>query len=127
MASHAMFAEVAALAGDPGRAGMLHALMDGRALTASELARVAGIAPQTALMGLAMAASSAFATPIAHPANLLVMGPGGYRFADYVRLGVPLTLVVFVAVMVLLNWCRVWNDAPSGEILNTVPVPSGRR
>jgi DNA-binding transcriptional ArsR family regulator len=48
MASHAMFAEIAALAGDPGRAGMLHALMDGRALTASELARVAGIAPQTA-------------------------------------------------------------------------------
>jgi len=43
-----MFAEIAALAGDPGRAGMLHALMDGRALTASELARVAGIAPQTA-------------------------------------------------------------------------------
>jgi hypothetical protein len=39
MASHAMFAEIAALAGDPGRAGMLHALMDGRALTASELAR----------------------------------------------------------------------------------------
>jgi DNA-binding transcriptional ArsR family regulator len=48
MASTAMFAEVAALAGDPGRAAMLHALMDGRALTASELARVAGIAPQTA-------------------------------------------------------------------------------
>jgi DNA-binding transcriptional ArsR family regulator len=43
-----MFAEIAALAGDPARAGMLHALMDGRALTASELARVAGIAPQTA-------------------------------------------------------------------------------
>jgi DNA-binding transcriptional ArsR family regulator len=48
MASNAMFAEVAALAGDPARAGMLHALMDGRALTASELARVAGITPQTA-------------------------------------------------------------------------------
>jgi DNA-binding transcriptional ArsR family regulator len=48
MASNALFAEVAALAGDPARAGMLHALMDGRALTASELARVAGIAPQTA-------------------------------------------------------------------------------
>ena len=40
-------AEVAALAGDPARAGMLHALMDGRALTASELARTAGITPQT--------------------------------------------------------------------------------
>jgi DNA-binding transcriptional ArsR family regulator len=48
MATHARFAEVAALAGDPARASMLHALMDGRALTASELARAAGIAPQTA-------------------------------------------------------------------------------
>src|SRR6202521_5503532 len=48
MATHAMFAEIAAPAVDPGRAGMLHPLMDGRALTASELARVAGIAPQTA-------------------------------------------------------------------------------
>jgi DNA-binding transcriptional ArsR family regulator len=48
MASNAMFAEIAALAGEPARAGMLHALMDGRALTASELAHVAGITPQTA-------------------------------------------------------------------------------
>jgi DNA-binding transcriptional ArsR family regulator len=48
MSSSALFAEVAALSGDPGRASMLHALMDGRALTASELARVAGVAPQTA-------------------------------------------------------------------------------
>src|SRR5262245_10405313 len=48
MASLSTFAEVAALAGDPARAGMLHALMDGRALTASELARVAGVTPQTA-------------------------------------------------------------------------------
>jgi DNA-binding transcriptional ArsR family regulator len=48
MPSNGAFAEIAALAGDPARAGMLHALMDGRALTASELARVAGISPQTA-------------------------------------------------------------------------------
>jgi DNA-binding transcriptional ArsR family regulator len=48
MPSNAMFAQVAALAGDPARAAMLHALMDGRALTASELARVAGVAAQTA-------------------------------------------------------------------------------
>ena len=48
MVSNNRFAEVAALVGDPARAGMLHALMDGRALTASELARTAGIAPQTA-------------------------------------------------------------------------------
>ena len=48
MVTTAAFAEIAALAGDPTRAGMLHALMDGRALTCSELARVAGITPQTA-------------------------------------------------------------------------------
>lgn len=48
MASNARFAEIAAMAGDPARAAMLHALMDGRALTATELARVAGVTPQTA-------------------------------------------------------------------------------
>jgi DNA-binding transcriptional ArsR family regulator len=53
MASNATFAEVAALAGDPARAGMLHALMDGRALTATELARAAGVTPQTASSHLA--------------------------------------------------------------------------
>ena len=48
MTSNARFAEIAALTGDPARASMLHALMDGRALTATELAHVAGVAPQTA-------------------------------------------------------------------------------
>jgi DNA-binding transcriptional ArsR family regulator len=48
MATNALFAEIAALAGDPARAGMLQTLMDGRALTASELAHVAGVTPQTA-------------------------------------------------------------------------------
>jgi di/tricarboxylate transporter len=66
------------------------------------VSREIGIAPQTAMMAIAMAASSAFATPIAHPANLMVMGPGGYRFVDYARVGVPLSLVVFAAVMTLL-------------------------
>jgi DNA-binding transcriptional ArsR family regulator len=53
MASNATFATIAALAGDPARAGMLHALMDGRALTASELACAAGITAQTASSHLA--------------------------------------------------------------------------
>ncbi len=48
MASTVEFAQIAALAGDPARAAMLHALLDGRALTASELARAAGVSPQTA-------------------------------------------------------------------------------
>jgi len=58
MASNARFAEVASLAGDPARAGMLHALMDGRALTASELARVARVTPQTASQHLAKMTSA---------------------------------------------------------------------
>lgn len=53
MASQSLFAEVAALSGDPARASMLHALMDGRALTATELARTAGITPQSASSHLA--------------------------------------------------------------------------
>ena len=61
-----------------------------------------GIAPHTAMMAVAMAASASFTSPISHPANILIMGPGGYRFGDYLRLGVPLTVVVFVTVMVLL-------------------------
>lgn len=48
MSTTAQFAEIAALAGDPARVTMLHALMDGRALTATELAHAAGVAPQTA-------------------------------------------------------------------------------
>ncbi len=61
-----------------------------------------GIMPQTAMMAIAMAASASFTSPISHPANILVMGPGGYRFSDYIKLGVPLTLVIFIAVMLLL-------------------------
>src|SRR5256885_3787341 len=53
MFTTAALAETAALVGDPGRAAMLHALMDGRALTATELARAAGITPQTASSHLA--------------------------------------------------------------------------
>ena len=60
------------------------------------------IAPQTAMMAVAMAASASFTSPISHPANILVMGPGGYRFSDYLKVGLPLTAVVFVTVMLLL-------------------------
>ena len=60
------------------------------------------VAPETAMMAVAMAASASFTSPISHPANILVMGPGGYRFVDYLKVGVPLTIVVFITVMVLL-------------------------
>ncbi len=61
-----------------------------------------GISPYPLMMGIAMAASSSFTSPISHPANVLVMGPGGYKFMDYVKVGVPLTLVILVLLMIVI-------------------------
>ncbi len=69
-----------------------------------------GISPHALMMGVAMAASASFMTPISHPANLLVMGPGGYRFADYIKLGLPLTLLVLVVVLLVVP--VFWPLAP---------------
>ena len=59
------------------------------------------ISAKPVLMAVTVAAAASFLTPVATPANLMVMGPGSYRFADYWKLGLPL-LVLFVAVAVLL-------------------------
>ena len=56
-----------------------------------------GISPHALMMGIAMAASSSFTSPISHPANVLVMGPGGYRFIDYLKVGIPLTLLILLS------------------------------
>ncbi|KAA3626077.1 MAG: SLC13 family permease [Proteobacteria bacterium] len=58
------------------------------------------------LMTVAVAASCAFLTPVGHQSNTLVMGPGGYRFSDYWRMGLPLTGIVIVTAlpMILLFW-----------------------
>jgi di/tricarboxylate transporter len=66
--------------------------------TASDL----GISPYPLMMAVAVSASAAFLSPVGHSANVMVMGPGGYRFADYTRVGVPLTLVVLVVLMLVL-------------------------
>jgi di/tricarboxylate transporter len=58
--------------------------------------------PETAMMAIAVAASASFTSPISHPANILVMGPGGYRFVDYLKVGVPLTILIFIVAMLLL-------------------------
>jgi di/tricarboxylate transporter len=61
-----------------------------------------GISPYPLMMAVAISASAAFLSPVGHPANVLVMGPGGYKFKDYVKIGLPLTLVVLLVVMVVL-------------------------
>jgi di/tricarboxylate transporter len=59
-----------------------------------------GISPYPLMMAVAVSASAAFLSPVGHSANILVMGPGGYRFADYTKVGIPLTLVVLVIVLI---------------------------
>jgi di/tricarboxylate transporter len=55
-----------------------------------------GVSPRPVLMSVAIAAAASFLTPVATPVNLMVMGPGGYRFGDYWKLGLPLLLWFFV-------------------------------
>jgi di/tricarboxylate transporter len=58
------------------------------------LARELGLNPDPFLMAVAVGAGSDFLTPVGHQCNTLVMAPGGYRFADYPRLGIPLSLLI---------------------------------
>lgn len=59
-------------------------------------------APEPFLMAIAVAASTAFATPVASPVNVLVLGPGGYRFGDFLRIGLLLQLFIFAATLIVV-------------------------
>jgi di/tricarboxylate transporter len=61
-----------------------------------------GVQPYAFMMGVAVAASMAFATPVASPVNTLVMGAGGYRFSDYARTGLPMILLTLVLSLLIL-------------------------
>ncbi len=69
---------------------------------AIQAAQQTGLDPRALAMGVALACSMAFMTPLGHAVNILVMGPAGYRFGDFFRIGLPLTVVVFAVLMVLL-------------------------
>ena len=60
------------------------------------------VSPYPLLMGVAIAASTAFATPVASPVNTLVLGPGGYAFGDFAKIGVPLQILVLLIVVVYI-------------------------
>ena len=60
------------------------------------------VSPYTFMMAISIAASASFMSPISHPANILVMGPGGYHFSDYIKVGLPLTIVVLLIVLLFL-------------------------
>lgn len=69
---------------------------------AIQAAHQIGADPRAMAMGVALATSLAFVTPVSHPVNILVMGAGGYRFRDYVRVGLPLSILVLVIILVLM-------------------------
>ena len=73
---------------------------------AASFATQLGFRPDAFLMAVAIGAACDFLTPIGHQCNTLVMGPGGYRFGDYWRLGLPLSvLVVVVGIpLIMLVW-----------------------
>jgi len=69
---------------------------------AISVAQQTNLNPRSLVMGVALASSMAFMTPLSHPVNFMVMSPGGYNFRDYVKIGLPLTVLMFVLVMIVL-------------------------
>ncbi|MCF3835978.1 anion permease, partial [Salmonella enterica subsp. enterica serovar Weltevreden] len=61
-----------------------------------------GVSPYPFAMAVAMAASAAFMTPVSSPVHTLVLGPGNYSFSDFVKLGVPFTLIVMAVWIVMI-------------------------
>ncbi len=66
------------------------------------LAQQMAVSPYPLVVTVAIAASAAFMTPVSSPVNTLVLHPGGYQFSDFVRLGVPFTLLVLVLTVAVV-------------------------
>ena len=67
-----------------------------------------GSEPYALLMAIAVAASAGFLTPVAHQSNVLVMGPGGYKFGDYFKTGIVLNVLTFLTVLVVVPLVWPW-------------------
>jgi di/tricarboxylate transporter len=99
---------MAMLAGLVLLATLLTQVMNGAAVAAViapiaiVVAQQFGADPRSMAMGVALATSLAFITPLGHPVNMLVMGPGGYRFRDFVKVGLPLATLMVILILGLL-------------------------
>ena len=67
-------------------------------------AEAAGLPMRPYAIAIALAASAAFATPIAYQTNMMVQGPGGYRFTDFVKVGLPLNALCMAVAMIVIPW-----------------------
>ena len=63
---------------------------------------ILGMEPRSVVMGITLATSMTFVTPLGHPVSILIMGPGGYHFKDYVKVGLPLALLLSIVILMLL-------------------------
>jgi len=96
------------LAGLVGLTILFTQVMNGAAVAAImapiaiQIAQTAGADPRALAMAVALATSVAFITPLGHPVNVLVMGPGGYKFRDFTRVGILLTLITFTVILFFL-------------------------
>ena len=86
---------------------LFQAMLDINAVSYTHLM---GADPHAVLMAIGVAASCAFGTPVGTPPNTLVLGPGQYKFTDYVKAGVPLILVCFVVSLIIIP--MVWPFFP---------------
>ena len=68
------------------------------------LAQAIGVDPRPFVVAVMVAASASFATPIGYQTNMLVYGPGGYRFTDFLRVGIPLNLSIGIIVSVMIPY-----------------------
>lgn len=99
---------VALLAGLVLLTALLVQLINGAAVVtvvtpiAIQAAGQAGMDPRAVTMAIALASSMAFITPLGHAVNILVMGPAGYRFSDFAKVGLPLTALLLVILLLLL-------------------------
>ena len=102
------FGTIAVLAGIYILAGLITEPMSNAAATVLmvplgiDIALKLGANPQTFVLAIVIGASTSFLTPVGHQANVLVLGPGGYRFGDYTRVGWLLNVFILVATMIFL-------------------------
>jgi di/tricarboxylate transporter len=75
-----------------------------------ESARLLGVNERPFVMAVTLAASYAFASPIGYQTHMMVFGPGGYRFTDFMRVGIPLNLLMWIVAIVLIP--LIWPFVP---------------